>query len=119
MRNQTKFTASLLLLLAPAILPAAGLNAPDFSVGRNLQTSGMIRLAEVAPDGGVQLTLTSEDPARLLISAHPDQAGSGSITLSVKGHTILSPEFYVQGLDDHGKVAYQVNAGTQGTAKGR
>lgn len=117
MRNQSTTKASLLLLLASGVLPAAGLTVPDAAVGRNLQAAAMIRLAEVAPEGGVQLTLTSEDPARLVLSAHPDQPGSASITLTVKGRTILSPEYYLQALDDHGKVAYQVDAGALGSTK--
>src|SRR5664279_262973 len=81
---------------------AAGLTAPDLTVGRNLQTYGALRSAEAAPQDGVRITLTSDDPKRLLLSDAADKAGSASITLTVRSHYFESPDFWVQGLADHG-----------------
>jgi hypothetical protein len=96
-------------------IPAAAFNAAalvpaNVSVGKNLQTSAVINLSEQAPETGVEITLTSEDPKRLLLSTTPEAAGSASLRLSVKPHFRASPEFWVQALSDSGSVHYTASA---------
>jgi hypothetical protein len=107
------------LVAAPyAVLAAPGIVAPNVTVGRNLQTSVSVRLPQAAADSGVQITVTSDDPSRLVLSAAPDKAGSATIALTVQPQSIVSPEFYIQGMADSGAVTYTVSAGSIGTAKG-
>jgi hypothetical protein len=75
-------------------------------------------LAEAAPQDGVRITLTSDDPKRLLLSDAADKAGSASITLTVRSHYFESPDFWVQGLADHGAATYTATAAGIGNAKG-
>ena len=89
---------------------SATLVPANVSVGKNLQRSAVITLSEQAPETGLEITLTSEDPERLLLSATPETAGSASLRLSVKPHFRASPEFWVQGLADSGSVQYTVSA---------
>jgi len=105
--------------LAPSLLPGEQrLTVPDMTVGRNLETDAAIRLAEAAPEAGVQLTLTSDDPTKLLLSDTPVKAGKGTIVLTVARGASQSPSFCVQGLVDIGKVTYTVTAPGAGSAKG-
>lgn len=107
------------LVVAPcAILAAPGIVAPNVTVGRNLQTFASVRLPQAAAESGVQITVTSDDPSRLLLSAAPDRAGSASISVKVQPHFIDSAEFCIQGMADSGTVTYTVSAGSMGTAKG-
>jgi hypothetical protein len=107
------------LVVAPcAVLAAPGIVAPNVTVGRNLQTFASVRLPQAAAESGVQITVTSDDPSRLLLSAAPDRAGTATISLTVQPHFIVSPEFCIQGMADSGTVTYTVSAGSMGTAKG-
>lgn len=119
MRRITRAVAAIIFAGAPsAMFCAAGLTAPDVTVGRNLQTWTNVKLPAPAPQGGVQLTVTSDDPNRLLLSDAPDHAGSASITLAVKAGFGTSPDFWVQGRADSGTVTYNVSASGAGAAKG-
>jgi len=100
------------------MLGAPGLAAPDLTVGRNLQMYATVRLSEPAPPAGTKLTLTSEDPKRLLLSEAPDKAGSASITLTVRPRSSESPEFWAQGLSDNGAVSYTAAGAGLGSVKG-
>lgn len=106
------------LAVARSAAGAPSLSAPNLTVGRNLQTYGTIRLAEAAPQAGVRVVLTSEDPKRLLLSDSLDKAGSASVTLTVKPRSLATPEFCVQGLADHGTVTYTATAAGIGTVTG-
>jgi hypothetical protein len=120
MRHISKVAAAFIFAGAPAaVFCAPGLAVPDVTVGRNLQMSASVKLPEAAPQSGVSLTVTSDDPTRLLLSKAPDQAGSASITLTVNLGFVYSPDFWVQGLADNGTVTYNVNADGVGTAKGK
>src|SRR5437762_10432814 len=75
----------LAFLFGPGLLFSESvLVAPAASVGNGLQTAAFITLNEHAPVDGVEITLLSSDPKRLLISNAPDRAGSGSLTGRVK-----------------------------------
>ncbi len=107
------------LVVSPhAVRAASGIVAPNVTVGRNLQTFASVRLPQAAGDSGVEITLTSDDPSRLLLSAAPDRAGSATISLTVQPHFIDSPEFSIQGMADSGTVTYTASAGSIGSAKG-
>jgi len=75
-------------------------------------------LAEAAPQAGVRIVLTSDDPKRILLSDSLEKAGSASVTLTVRPRAFDSPEFCVQGLADHGTVTYTATAEGVGTATG-
>lgn len=83
---------------------ADGLVFSELHVGRNLQTSGTIKLAQPAPASGLEIVIETEDPARLLLAKEPQTAGAASITLKVRPHTQETPEFWVQGFADEGTV---------------
>jgi hypothetical protein len=80
------------------------------TVGRNLQTFATVSLKEPAPEGGVELTIRSTDPGKLLLSKNPDTAGSALISLNVPAKYRESPEFWIQALDGSGSVAYTASA---------
>ena len=110
---------ALLTLLGPSVLTAAsGLTAADVTVGKNLQMYASVKVAGGAPQEGLKLTLTSDDPSRLLISRAPDQAGSATIDLMVQPRFPEGPEFWLQALADHGTVTYTVTAPGMAGAKG-
>src|ERR1700685_3371901 len=86
-------------ILAPsAMFSETGLHPPDAAVGRNLKTTATVKLSEPAPAGGLQITLTSDNPGLLLLSPSPEKAGAPSIGVTVRPGLRESPEFYVQGL---------------------
>jgi hypothetical protein len=101
-----------------ALLAATGITAPNVTVGRNLEMYTSVRLPQPASEPGVQLTLTSDDPSRLLLSAAPDKPGSATLSLTVRAHLSETPEFWVQGLADSGEATYTISAGDIGSAKG-
>ena len=120
MRHISKVVAAVVFVATPAVMfCASGLAVPDVTVGRNLEMYASVKLPEAAPQSGVPLTVTSDDPTRLLLSQAPDQAGSTSITLAVNSGLVNSPEFWVQGLADNGSATYHVTANGLGTAKGK
>src|SRR4051794_14729097 len=98
MRPCRLWLGSLLLLGIPLTLPGEfRLAVPDLSVGKNLQASSTVTLLEAAPQEGLDITLRSSDPARLLLSKTPLEAGSPSIVLHVRAQFRESPEFWLQG----------------------
>jgi hypothetical protein len=101
-----------------ALFAATGITAPNVTVGRNLEMYTSVKLPQPAPESGLQLTLTSDDPRRLLLSAAPDKAGSATLSLKVRPRLSESPEFWVQGLADSGEVSYTISAGDMGSVKG-
>jgi hypothetical protein len=109
-----------LSMLAPSALPgAAGIIAPaNETVGRNLETFVSVRLAEQAPASGLEVTITSDDPTRLLLALTPDHAGSKSITLKVNAQYTATPDFCLHALADSGTVTYTASAPGFGSAKG-
>lgn len=109
---------ALMILLGPVTLSAAGLVPANVTVGQNLETEAAVTLDAPAPSGGLLITLTSDDPGRVLLSPAPDAKGSASISLKVTEGRRVSPEFYVQGLTDSGMVTYAASAAGYGNATG-
>lgn len=104
------FYATILSVVGPVLLHgAAAFSVPDVTVGRNLQTPVSLVLPGPAPAEGVQITVKSEDPARVKIAAAPGSAGVASIQLTVKAGNVVLPEFWVQGFADTGAAKYSVS----------
>jgi hypothetical protein len=67
-------------LTATVITP--GISVTDgVTVGQNLQVEAAINLGEPAPNEGVEVELSSDQPGQLLLSPSGAQVGSGSIKL--------------------------------------
>ena len=111
MRNFYVLAAS---ILAPALMfaanPAITPPAKIPTVGRNLQVSASLKLTQPAPDDGLVVTLTSNDPKRLLLAPTPQAPGSKSITIKVGPHYFETPDFCIQALDDKGLATYTASA---------
>ncbi len=119
MESIARATAAFICLIAPFAARAAdGITVAPVTVGRNLQAWTAVRLPQPVPQAPVQLTLTSDDPTRLLLSKRPDQPGSASIALTVPAHRLVSPDFCLQGLANAGTVTYTISAEGAGSAKG-
>lgn len=110
--------AATILIGAPAAIAGPALMTPNLIVGRYLQTMGTVTLAEPAPPSGVRLTVSSDDPSRILLSADPERAGSASISVTVNAKLRESGEFWVQGLGNSGTATYTVTADGMGSVKG-
>lgn len=111
-----------LAILVPALLAspvqATGLVVTDATVGQNLETAGTVTLSGPVPAADLQITLTSNDPSRLLLSNTADGVGSASIVVNLQ-RAIREPEFYLQGLAKSGTATYTASAPgfSSGTAK--
>ncbi len=81
----------------------------DVSVGKDLQVQGDVMLGADAPKDGLDVTLRSQDPKRLVLSTRDDVLGSGSITLHIPAGQGLA-RYWVQGLGDSGVVHYTAEA---------
>lgn len=101
---------------ASILIPAALFAAPkmivpaDLVVGRNLQTFGSVKLSEAAPADGLEVTIKSGNPAKLLFAAGPDKPGAASLTLRINGRYIETPDFSLHGLADSGDVTFTATA---------
>src|SRR5579862_4467109 len=118
MRFSALTIAVITLVAAPALPAAPGITAPNATVGRNLQTIVSVRMPQAPPPSGLQLTVTSDDPTRLLLSVTPDKPGAPTISLKARPPFLDSPEFCLQALADTGTVTYTVSVPGVGEAKG-
>jgi hypothetical protein len=84
--------------------------APNAVVGCNLQKSATLTLDEPAPDEGLDITLKSSDPGRLLIARAPDQPGAASVVIRVRQGYRDSPEFWLRAIGSEGTVSYSAAA---------
>ncbi len=112
-----RYLASAALFAVSIWLPSAVLaesepemTLPSVTVGKNLEAMAAIRLPQSAPKGGVKITITSDDPKRLLFSRSQEIAGSPSIVVNVPGSIPESADFYIQALDDSGTATYTASA---------
>ena len=99
-----------------ATVRPSGLVVPNVSVGKNLETDVSIRLNGV-PQSSVSVTISSNDPSRLLFSQTATSPGLAQITLSIPARTI-GTDFFAQGLDSSGTATYTVSAAGYGSATG-
>lgn len=107
-------------MLAPAMLLAGpGFVVPaELTIGRNLQAYTSVRMSEHAPETGLLVTVTSDDPTRLLLAALPDKPGAKSITIKVNANYFETPDFLVQGFGDSGLATYTISAPGYESSKG-
>ena len=105
---------ALIIAAVPAITPPA----KSLTVGRNLQVSTSLKLSDPAPEEGLEVILTSNDPKRLLLARTPQDPGPNSITIKVGGHYFETPDFYLHALDDKGIAKYTAAAHGYTSAKG-
>ena len=80
------------------------INLQGIAVGKNLLGAGLGSLGSPAPAGGRQVTITSTDPSRVLLSLAASDFGAASIVLTVAAGTTQLPPFYAHGLADSGVV---------------
>jgi hypothetical protein len=93
---------------ADVTLPGLGIT-DHVAIGENLQIGAAVSLGAVAGKGGLQVTLTSEDPEKLLVSDKAEAKGAGSITITVPENGV-SGKYYLQALSKSGQVKYSVSA---------
>ncbi|HVW85911.1 MAG TPA: hypothetical protein VHB50_14575, partial [Bryobacteraceae bacterium] len=78
-------------------------------IGENLELGGVLSIGEIAPHGGIKVTLTSEDPGALLLSKSESLVGTKSVDVTIpEGET--SGRYYVQALGHSGTVSYSATA---------
>lgn len=77
----------------------------DIPIGQNLQAGGNVGLLEPAPAGGMTVTITSEDPSRLLLSAKDTEKGSASLAVKIPAGE-SGGTFFLQALGGSGTAAY-------------
>lgn len=107
-------------LLAPS--PGAGQTSgttwtlTDVTVGQYLQTEAFLKMdGPLLP--GLEITVTSNDPARAVLSLDPAEAGKASISIKLSSTSDL--KFYVQALDKSGSVSYTATARGMANATGK
>jgi len=105
-------------LCSSALLGAAGFEMANVAVGSSLQTAATFKLTEPAPDGGLEVTLTSEDASRLKLSRRPDTAGMASIVITIQGGFSESPDFWIHGFASSGEVGYTAKGKDYSTSRG-
>ncbi len=98
------------LLTPSSIFSDIRLLTTDITVGQNLEAAVNITLNQAAPAEGLQITVTSNDPAKLLLSRTGDIAGSRTISISVPAGLRKSPDFFVQAREKTGSVTYTASA---------
>lgn len=104
-------TVSIFLFTNGVLRGDALLGVPNASVGNHLETFVKVALSDSVPDDdGVNITLRSADPTRLLISKAPDEPGAESIVVKARQGYRTSPEIWLQALDGSGTVAYTAEA---------
>lgn len=92
--------------VACCLFAASPTKLPDLEIGQNLQVSTQIILTEPAPEQGLEIRISSEDPHRLLLAKAPDAAGSGSVVIKIHPKSQQSPEFWLQAFAGEGEVSY-------------
>jgi len=109
------------LIADPSVMfgSAKGLVQPDVTVGRNLEVAASITLTEPAPAEAVEITLTSSDPTRVLLSTSPDSKGVASVMVAVRPGLLESSEFYIQGAGTTGTAMYTATAPGFGSSTGK
>ena len=93
-----------------AMVVKPGLGITDqVAIGENLQIAGVLGLGQAPPPGGVKVTLTSDDPDKLLLSATATDQGAKSITITIPEGNVNSP-YYLQALGKTGTATYTATA---------
>jgi len=85
------------------------MSMPNVTVGKNLQTSSVVTFG-VAPSAAIDITLTSSDPSKVIVSNALTSGGTGSATVHVNASSTTSVGFFIQGLADSGTVTLTAKA---------
>jgi plastocyanin len=96
------FTAPSQQQVLPTTVVTPSINIGNITVGKDMQLQDGAWLQTGAPTGGVDITFTSSDPGKVLLSTSPTTAGSASITLHYAAAYTAQLYFYVQALADTG-----------------
>jgi hypothetical protein len=97
-------------IAAFVISDSATLSVAAAEVGKDLQVGRQVQLGLPAPSGDLLVTVTSSDPARVLLSTDPNTVGTPAVTLTVPAGEIASSTFYLQALMDNGAVPLSLSA---------
>jgi hypothetical protein len=100
-----------------AFIAGAGILPCNATVGKSMEAPCNITLNGTAANL-LNVTVTSNDPSKLLLSATPDGAGQASITVVVAPNHSISSTFYVYGLDSNGSPTYTATATGFGSTTG-
>ena len=95
-----EFTEVVAKVQRPGLAVSDGL-----AIGKNLQLGGVLSLGQPAPEGGLEVTLVSDDPEKLLISDSLTTVGKKSITLKLAAGK-FSERYSLQALGGAGTVTY-------------
>ena len=101
-----------------ATVTSATMITSAVAVGENLQTITNIRLNSPAPAGGIVVTITTNDPGKVLFATSATAAGASAITMTIPAGRTASADFYVQGFTNSGVVNFSVSAAGYGTVFG-
>jgi hypothetical protein len=91
---------------------------PDVVLGQDLQvatTLAVLSGAAILPDD-VDVSISSSDASKLLISTNPASIGTGSLTIHFFKNTQSSRPIYLQALDQAGTVSVQITAAGYGSS---
>jgi hypothetical protein len=95
-------------LAATVIMPGIAM-ADEVAVGQNLQVEATVTLGEPAPAGGLEVTISSEDASRLLVSRGRAEVGHGSVSIRMPAGA-TSASYFLQAIGNTGTVATKVTA---------
>jgi hypothetical protein len=119
MRHVYLAALAAILAIKPCVLfSASTFTLPEANVGSNLETAVSVSLSHPAPAPGLDITLRSSDPARLLFSKLPDQTGTASFVVRARPGFSQSQDFWIQGFGSPGTVSYTASAAGFDTVSG-
>ena len=93
-----------------ATVTASPINLGNATIGKDLEVSLSGTLGAPAPAGNVQVTITSLDPAAVLLSLSETEVGVPSLTMQVNAGQTGIPNFYVQALAGTGTAQLRTTA---------
>lgn len=96
------FTAPSQQQVLPTTVATPSINIGNVTVGKDMQLQDGAWLQTGAPTGGVDITFTSSDATKVLLSTSPTTAGSAGITMHYAAAYSGQLYFYIQALSDTG-----------------
>ena len=85
------------------------LSARDYAIGKDLQATAFTSLGVAPGAQGAEVTVTSSDASKLLVSTMADAAGGVSARIGLSDSE-RTARYYLQALTDDGEVSYTVSA---------
>jgi hypothetical protein len=95
-------------VVANVKLPGIGIT-DDHVIGKDLQVRGVLSLGEQAPESGTTVTLTSNDPKKLLLSASLNEPGKPSLKVDIPAKGV-GGVYYLQALAGSESATYTASA---------